>query len=1574
MLDVGFARVRASVLILWLVLVGAFTALVVPLARASTGRARPSRISASGRAGFSPTGKELSESVLRTRHDSRGHAPVSVGAKVPWLSRADSNTFVAKSGHLVARIYPFPINYRTRSGSWRTINAGLKPSGRGYAQRANNLGVTLPKAAATPATVADTVGGLSFWLAGASKTGQLVGRSERFPHVLPGVSLAYSSESSGLGWDAQMSSAAASRGLTWKVQATQGLTAKLVSGGVAFLSASGKVAWVFEAPTAQVAGSGKPLPLKLSLSSSGQTTLIHVLPTIARPTRSLAVFNPLVAPQIVPDAMPTSHQIVWSGQVVPGSELYLGSDESTGDCYVDSTSPNTSFCGGSTDYVGPTDHMLINFDVADNLPSHVQILQSLLGIYLSSESSSTPDNVGVWQAAEPWTDLATWNSYDGTNSWTTAGGDTTGSVDDAGPVGGSTGSYMYANITPTLQAWVDGNPSQVDGLLIAPTNGASAPTTLGFATAAGTDNPYIAVTYEPRMGDYAGAKYDGQQLTNRSGAGVNVATGNLQVSNDDLNLTGVNGLNLNIGRYYNNLSGDQGSFGVGWTMGAGADTYLEIPSDDMGTVDYFDGTGDAEVFQETPSSGTTEVSPPGEDAQLSMNVTGDTYSSSTFTLLFRHSGITETFTKTAYTNNVLAHLSTITDRNGNTITYHYTSGQLTTITDSYGNTTTITWSTAGYVSQIQDPTGRIYKYFQNGSGQLTKYEDPAGNYTYYTYDADGNLTQIKSPAGQITNVSYDAGNTNEVESVQRLVHATDTTGPTWTYQTGPPKACTSPGAGWTADTVEDPDRHTTTYCTDDMSRLTGVIDATGHDQSTSYNPDGYISNYSDALNIPTSFSYSGGGDDNITEIQQGQTGGATGTGGYASPLDTQYFYSGTSGTANQYLPSSSEDASGNTTNYAYGTGASGAYGAGEPTSIQDGLASQNTATLTYNSNGTVATSSPPDSYMGSQTTTYSYTSGNLTTVTPPSGSGLNAITLTYDSANRVATISTIGGSPATGHKVIYSYNTLDQITQAVYKNAAGTTVATIGYTYDADGNLTKISDPNGNTTYAYDGLDRLTSETFPNTDYVDYGYDPAGNITSLIDPSGTTNYSYNALNQLTAVKDPGASRVAATFTYNADGQPLATTYASGVSVVNTYNQLGQLTQTNNTYKTATGTVAHLTYGYTYTAGGLESTLTDPTGATTTYNYDVLNRLKGAVTGATGSPTADYQYTMDGNGNITQEAVTGSGVTNATTTYAYNSGNEICWSVSGTSSNACGTVPSGGHAYTYDTDGNETSNGNGLSMTYNALDQMTSATNAGTTTNYSYLGEGQNLLYGIGSSGQALENSLLGVISQGDGGASTTSYYTRAPGGQIIDERTPSGTYDYLYDGNGDIIGLSDTGGHLVKQTAYDPYGDTTTSSGTVANPFGFESGYQDPSGLDHFGARYLNPAQGSWTQLDPDQHIGDLDQGDRYTYAGDNPIAFGDPSGEDLWGDIAEGASSLLDAAAAVGYAGVSALAASSCYASLVAEPLVIVCAAPAAAAVLSFFGGGYLAYKEGSELYYRVDHSGESTRSAPISQGHYHG
>jgi RHS repeat-associated protein len=1425
-----------------------------------------------GRPGFSPSVREFQADARHTAGARGGAVPQRVGAKLPWMSRADSNTFEARSGRLVTRIYPFPVNYRVRSRRFTAIHTDLVATAGGFRQQANDLGVRLPAVAGGAARLKARAGALSFSLAGARGRGVATGSVERFGAAGRGLGLSYESLSSGIAWQARTSAAATGRGLSWRFGLPRGVRARLVSGGVAFVNVHGRTVWRFAVPSAHAVGSRAAEGTRISLRPLAGGVVVHV--AVAGRLSSIDRVGADVVSRAGVAASPT----VWDGQVVPGTFSDLTSSTQTGSCYLASGSPTTSYCGASTNYVGPADTTLVNFNVAGSIPTHVQVLQSFVMMGLSSAASTTAEDVGVWQAAEPWTSAATWNTYDGTHAWTAGGGDVTGPMlaqEDLG-ASGDTGQEWFWDITAAMQGWVDQNPATVDGLIFKATAGTGAPNTLGFTTPlSSSQKPYIEVYEAPRLGDYPGAKYDSQQLTAQSSLGVNVATGNLQVSNNDLNMTGVDGLNVQVGRYYNDLSTSQDAFGVGWSMATGADTYLAIPSDGSNTVEFFDGTGNVQSYS-TPPGSSTETSPPGEDGQLTMNDAGSTYDSSTFTLNFRHAGITETFTAPANALNKVAKLSTLTDRHGNTITYHYnSSNQLTSITDSYGNTTTITWSTAGYISEIEDPTGRTYYYWQNSSGELTKYEDPDGNYTYYTYDNYGNLTKITTPAGNITKVAYDAGATNRVTSVERFVKPTDTSGPTTSYSYGSPTAtCSTAGAGWTQTVATDPNSHTTTYCTDDLSRIEDVIDASGNTEQTSYDTDssdtGFVGSETTALGTQTSFSYKGDGTDNVSSIQEG-----TGTGS----MTEGFTYTEAS---NPYLPTTATDAQGNTTSTAYDS-------TGDPLSETNGSTA---STLTYNTNGTVKTSEDADS----NTTHYYYTSGNLTEIVPPSGNSLNNTYLTYDSANRVASISTINTTAGTGYEVQYTYNGLDEITQAEYSDAAGDT-STFTYSYSHDGEMTKRTGSAGSSTYTYDGLGRITAESLVDGTSDSYTYDAASNLTGLTDAGGTVTYGYNAINELTSVTDPGASTATA-LTYDADRNLTGITYPSGVSVAYTYNLMDQLTETVDTYKTSGGSTTTQSFTNSWTnpttsaPADLIYSTTTGAGAVTSYSYDALNRLTQADTVQSGTTLADYQYSLDGNGNILEQSVSGSAVTAATTNYGYNSANQICWSdTSAVTSHACTPAPTGSDTgYTYGANGYETTNGAGLTMSYNLLGQMTSATNAGTTTNYGYLGAGNQELEAENS--KTLHNDILGLAWHQDG--SGTDYFTRSVAGQQLDERTASGTYNYLYDADGNIIGLTNSTGQLINQYAYTPYGTPTTSTGTAPNYFGFQSGYRDPSGLDHFGARYMDPAQGGWTQQDPLTQIGSLTQGDRYLYAADDPIDLSDPDGTSATDRCAIAAATIL--------------------------------------------------------------------------------
>lgn len=106
---------------------------------------------------------------------------------------------------------------------------------------------------------------------------------------------------------------------------------------------------------------------------------------------------------------------------------------------------------------------------------------------------------------------------------------------------------------------------------------------------------------------------------------------------------------------------------------------------------------------------------------------------------------------------------------------------------------------------------------------------------------------------------------------------------------------------------------------------------------------------------------------------------------------------------------------------------------------------------------------------------------------------------------------------------------------------------------------------------------------------------------------------------------------------------------------------------------------------------------------------------------------------------------------------------------------------------------------------------------------------------------------------------------------------------YLFDGLGSIVGMISDSGNKVNSYDYDIYGvmlNQVEKTG-VNNPFKFADGYLDASGYYQFGVRYYDPSLGRWTQQDPVAgSLFDLNSGNRYTYASDDPVNLVDSSGK----------------------------------------------------------------------------------------------
>ncbi len=246
--------------------------------------------------------------------------------------------------------------------------------------------------------------------------------------------------------------------------------------------------------------------------------------------------------------------------------------------------------------------------------------------------------------------------------------------------------------------------------------------------------------------------------------------------------------------------------------------------------------------------------------------------------------------------------------------------------------------------------------------------------------------------------------------------------------------------------------------------------------------------------------------------------------------------------------------------------------------------------------------------------------------------------------------------------------------------------------------------------------------------------------------------------------------------------------------------------------------------YAYNAVGEVTSMTTG-GVTTTYGYDADGELTSAS-----SPGDTILYAYDPDGNRT--SVTDNGVV---TNYVSNSVNEY----TSTSTNGVTTT------YQYDANGNliaATTNGQTTTYTFNALNQLTGVSGPNGTFSYTY----DPLGYQISSTvnGQTTNNlidpfGLGNVAAQFDSSGNLVAHYTYGLG--LVSQVSASGSA-YYYDFNlqGSTVGITNSAGAYVNQYSYDPFGQVTTISAGIANPFTFVGQYgvsSDGNGLDlHAGS------------------------------------------------------------------------------------------------------------------------------------------
>jgi len=270
--------------------------------------------------------------------------------------------------------------------------------------------------------------------------------------------------------------------------------------------------------------------------------------------------------------------------------------------------------------------------------------------------------------------------------------------------------------------------------------------------------------------------------------------------------------------------------------------------------------------------------------------------------------------------------------------------------------------------------------------------------------------------------------------------------------------------------------------------------------------------------------------------------------------------------------------------------------------------------------------------------THSYDSlGRKTKIIDPD---LGVRTISYDKVGNL-----IANTDGRGRTTKYRYDPLNRVTLVDYPNDQDIT-----YLYDSDkiGTLSKVTDAVGTVSYAYDARLRKTSETRTMdglTWTTGWAYDSLDRMVSQTYPDGqVTTFSYGSVGKLT-----GISGILNTISYNAAGQETLRTYGNNLVTTFEYYPSNQRLK-----RILTTGVQDFNYEYDNT-GNVKKIVNAslPTATRTeTFVYDPLDRLQIAEDPGTGGYRKDYEYNAIG--NMLKETSLQSGATSVAQ-YTYGQG-------------------------------------------------------------------------------------------------------------------------------------------------------------------------------------------------------------------------------------------------------------------------------------------------------------------------------
>ena len=428
------------------------------------------------------------------------------------------------------------------------------------------------------------------------------------------------------------------------------------------------------------------------------------------------------------------------------------------------------------------------------------------------------------------------------------------------------------------------------------------------------------------------------------------------------------------------------------------------------------------------------------------------------------------------------------------------------------------------------------------------------------------------------------------------------------------------------------------------------------------------------------------------------------------------------------------------------------------------------------------------------------------------------------------------------------------------------------YVYDANGNITSVTDlQKKNTTYEY-ANNNLTKITLPSGAKQTYTYDSYHNVSTATSPEGmVSSFTYDTYGNNTKVTVGSSSqtqKISATAAYTSDGNQLASVtdalgnttaygYDTQTGVLNWVQSPGQTetTRTNYTYdsrfRTTGVSQGSAQVGYTY-SGELLDAISSASGTEYSFDYGAFDLVNSVQVGQ--RTLISHTYSTDANRNLTQST--------------YGNGDSV--------------------SYTYDslgrTTGKSYENGDTVDYIYDNNGNLGILKDSATGRNTQYFYDFQDRLMRYEESGQGYSNAVqwgyddennLSSQTQTLNGNTYTTQYTYDKDNRLTKTTVGNVSAGYTYDAYGRMTGIVTKSGDstvLNSTISYNSPSNTATSTQVAAWNNGIDNYTYQYNRAGNISSYFDNGDEYIYTYDDFGrlQSVEDFEAGDLHTYSYDS--------------------------------------------------------------------------------------------------------